>query len=245
MDLIDDRSFRPSIFQATMFTPDMDFSTAKVMSKFYPKCTEIFDADPEVIPNVPGFPPEVPRVILKNKDDSSKLEIAAARVNCFGRMKKHDAPITDINQFYSDAIGFLTLFKETMDCRVGRLAAVRVVYAIHDTPGLFLARHFCKDIWDEAPLNRPENFELHVHKVFSLSDKFTVNSWSRSKTGNLTEDKKKTRIVLFEQDLNTLAEEAKESSFNHEDIELFFNQIIPEFNNILHQYYPTTEGEKK
>jgi len=245
MDVIGFRSFQPSFFQAVIFTPDMDFSTAKVMSSFYPKCAEQFDADPEVIPNIPGFPPEVPRVILKNKDDSSKLEIAAARVNCFGRMKKHDAPIIDINQFYSDAIGFLSLFKETMDCRVGRLAAVRAVYAIHDTPGLFLARHFCKDIWDEAPLNRPENFELHAHKVFLLSDKFTVNSWARSKTGNLTEDKKKTRIVLFEQDLNTLVEKAKDNSFNSEDIALYFNQIIPGFENILKQYFPITGGDKK
>jgi hypothetical protein len=166
-------------------------------------------------------------------------------VNYFGRMKKLDAPIIDIDQFYSDAIGFLSLFKETVDCRIGRLAAVRTLYAIHDNPGLFLARHFCKDIWDEAPLNRPENFELHAHKVFPLSDKFTVNSWARSKTGNLTEEKKKKRIVLFEQDLNTLAEEAKDNSFNSEDIALFFDQIIPEFDNILKQYYPIAEGDKK
>lgn len=245
MDLIDARSFRPSIFQATIFTPDMDFSTAKVMRSFYPKCAEQFDADPEVIPNLPGFPPEVPRVILKNKDDSLKLEIAAARVNYFERTKKHDAPAIDISQFYSNAIGFLSLFKKTVDCRIRRLAAIRTIYAIHDNPGLFLARHFCKDIWDEVPLNRPENFELHAHKIFPLSDKFTVNSWARSKTGNLTEDKKKTRIVLFEQDLNTLAEEAKDSSFTSEDIALFFNQIIPAFDNILYQYYPITEGEKK
>ena len=45
----------------------MDFSTSKVMSKFYPKCAEIFDGDPEVIPNLPGFPPDVPRAILKTK----------------------------------------------------------------------------------------------------------------------------------------------------------------------------------
>jgi hypothetical protein len=241
---MDSRSFQTSVLQATIFTPDMDFSTSKVMSIFYPKCAEYFDADPEVVPNMPGFPPEVPRVILKNKDDTSKLEIAAARVNCFRIMKKYDAPIIDINQFYSDAIRFLSLFKEAVDCRIGRLAALRTIYANHDDPGFFLSRHFCKDIWDEAPLNRPENFELHAHKVFSLSDKFTVNSWARSKTGNLIEDKKKSRIILFEQDLNTLADEAKEKSFNFEDIALFFNQIIPELDNILNQYYPISVGDK-
>ena len=80
--------------------------------------------------------------------------------------------------------------------------------------------------------------------MFSLSDKFTVNSWARSKTGNLIEDKKKSRIILFEQDLNTLADEAKEKSFNFEDIALFFNQIIPELDNILNQYYPISVGDK-
>ena len=244
MYIIDARTFRPFICQATIFTPDIDFSAAKIMSSFYPKCVEQFDADPEVIPNLPGLPPEVPRVIMKNIDGSLRLEIAAARVSCFERIIKHDTPPIEISQFYSSAISFLSLYKETVDCRIGRLAAVRTVYAIHDNPGRFLARHFCKDIWDEAPLNRPENFELHAHKVFSLSNKFKVNSWARSKTGNLTENEKKVRIVLFEQDLNTLAEEANHSSFTSEDIALFFNQAIPEFDNILNEYYPITEGEK-
>ena len=168
------------------------------------------------------------------------MEVASARVNCFERGKGHDSPMSDIDQFYINAMGILSLFKEILECRVGRLAAIRNVYDINENPGLLLARHFCKDTWNKAPLNRPENFELHAHKVFTLQNSFSVNSWVRNKTGNLTEDKVKKRIILIEQDLNTLAEEAKDRSFNSEDIALFFKQATKEFDAILNQYYPAT-----
>ena len=98
------------------------------------------------------------------------MEIAAARVNYFARIKAGDKAAFDIKQFYTEAVSFFSLFKKQLNCRIARLAAVRSVYAIHDNPGVFLARHFCKEIWDEAPLNRPENFELHEHKRYPLSE---------------------------------------------------------------------------
>lgn len=245
MDVIDVRSFLPTVYQATIFTPDMDFATAKVMSKFYPRCADTFDGDPEGVPNMPAFPPEVPRLILKNQEDTIKLEVAAARVNYFERLKKHDDPTINIERFYENAAGILSLFKDILDCRIGRLAAVRTLYAKQDDPGMFLARHFCKDTWDEAPLNRPENFELHAHKVYQLPEKFTVNSWVRSKTGNLREGDTETRIVLIEQDLNTLTEEMKDNSFNPDDLSTFFKQVISEFDKIINLYYPLIEGDKK
>lgn len=242
MESIDYRAFRVSVLQATIYTPDLDHSTSKVMSGFYPKCADIFDADPQVLPNMTGFPPEVPRIILGNKNDLLKFEIAASRINFFGRFKAVDAPTIDIKQFYRDAVRLFSLFQEITDCRIGRLAAVRTLFVIHDNPGLFLARHFCKNTWDQTPLNRPKNFELHSHKVYKLADSFIVNSWARNKTGLLTAGNKKTRIILFEQDLNTLLEEIEKKVYATKDIEVYYNEIIPEFDNVLCQYYPINDG---
>ena len=241
MDTINYSDFKTSILQATIFTPDQDFTTSKVMSTFYPKLSEIFDADPEVIPNLTGFPPEVPRVTLKNKLDSFKLEIAAVRINFFGRAKKEGS--VHLDDFFEKAKDLFCQFQDTIECRIGRLAAVRTVYARHENPGFFLARHFCKEAWDEAPLNRPENFELHSHKVYPLSNTFKVNSWARSKSGHLIIEKSKSRIVLFEQDINTILEEDSKKSFSHEDIKKFFSEAMPEFQKILKLYFPSSTGE--
>lgn len=245
MESIDCRAFKTSVLQATIYTPDLDHSTSKVMSGFYPKCADFFNADPEVFPNMPGFPSEVPRIILKNKDGTMKLEIAASRINCFGMLKGDKGAKLDIEKFYGEAVGFFSLFQGTTNCRIGRFAAVRTLFVLHETPGLFLARHFCKNIWNKTPLNRPENFELHSHKVYMLTDNFTVNSWARNKTGSLIEGDKKSRIILFEQDLNTLAVEIENKTYRTEDIESYYNNAIPEFDKILSQYYPINEEDLK
>jgi hypothetical protein len=109
---------------------------------------------------------------------------------------------------------------------------------VYEKPGLFLARHFCKDRWDKAPLNRPENFELHAHKKFTLASGFEVNSWARSKTGKLSGDGDEKLIVLFEQDLNTLAEEASTRNFCEAEIKKFFGAVATELDSILGLYYP-------
>ena len=137
-----------------------------------------------------------------------------------------------------DKFSGIKLFKETFECRIGRFGAIRNVYTVNENPGVLLARHFCKDTWDEAPLNRPENFELHAHKVFSLFDSLPVNSWVRNKTGNLTQGNDKKRIVLVEQDINTLTEKAKKKSFDSGQIASFFQRAASEFDTILNQYYP-------
>lgn len=243
MENLDARSFQPSMFQASIFTPDMEFSSAKVMSVFYPQCLKDFDADPETIPNMPGMPSEIPRVILRNRSDSFRFEISAARLNFFGRMKSQDKNPIDIKDFFAIAIRLFTIYKNVLDYRLGRLAVVRISYAISENPGLFLARHFCKEIWEAAPLNRPENFELHAHKLYNFANTYNINSWLRSKSGNLIDGKAIKRIILVEQDINTLEEEAKSKSYSIEEIENFYTSIIPEFDKILAQYYPINDGE--
>lgn len=244
MTNIDSRSFRTSVCQAVVYTPKLDHSVSKVMSTFYPRIASYFDGDPEVLPIPAGFPAEIPRVVLKNKRESERLEISAARINYLHLMKRHDESNIDTIQFYAEAVKLFNLFIDVNDCIVGRLAAVRNVYAIYDNPGFFLARHFCKDSWSTAPLNRPENFEIHAHKIFKLPDQLDVNSWARAKTGNLSAEDKHARIILFEQDINTLSEEAEKRVFSRDEIARFFDNSSKELDRILYLYFPVADGAK-
>ena len=143
--------------------------------------------------------------------------------------------------FLRKASEFLLGYKEFTCTRVGRLAALASRSAVHENPGLFLARHFCKGRWDAAPLNRPQGFELNAHKVFLMGDKFEVNSWARSKTGTLSSEGTETPVVVFEQDINTLAPDAETRSFENAEIATFFAGAERELDHILSLYYPSEE----
>jgi hypothetical protein len=235
MGPLDYSAFIFTSLQATIFTPDEGYSTAKVMTDFYPKLAKILDADPQVLPSAPGLPPEIPRITLMNRDDTLRLQISPVRVNLFGMVAKDAEP--DAEQFYKQSIEIFSDYHKLLACRVGRLAAAVKRYARHETPGLFLARHFCKEEWSDKPLNRPEGLELHAHKKYELS-LFSVNSWVRSKTGQLQEEDTRIPIVLVEQDINTLAEDSDKKSFASEEIKEFFSIVLQEFDNILQLYYP-------
>jgi hypothetical protein len=230
--------FKASVYQAVIFTPDEEFSTAKVMKDFYPIVGDQFDAEPVVTPPLAGFPAQVPRITLNNKENSYRLEIAAARANFYWREAKEGQPFLEQDEFYKEATRLLCGYQEIVGCRIGRLAALLTRYAQHETPGLFLAQHCCKEDWGRAPLDRPESFELHARKTYTVDGVFRVNSWVRNKTGRLTREETVTPIVLVEQDINTLAEEAEDRSFTPQEIERFFGAVVGEFESILRLYYP-------
>jgi hypothetical protein len=235
---LDTSDFTINSCLATIYTPEGGISPSRFIQDLYPKWSTRFNADPAILPMEIDVPREVPRIILSNSDSTWRCEISLARVNILCR---HLAgPSQDARpEFYKSIVQLLKEYLDFSKTRVGRLAGVLTRFAYHDTPGLFLARHFCKERWHEAPLNRPEGFELHAHKKYKLSNEFEVNSWVRNKTGTLEVGDQKKAIVLVEQDINTLAEEATTRSFTTEEVLKFFNLVSGEYDKILQLYYPT------
>lgn len=212
---------------------------SKVMTDLYPSLTALSDGEPTILPPIPeGAPLEIPRIILESTSHEWRCELSPARVNVYWRRAKSTGACVALGDFFGKAAEILLQYAGQLSPRIARLAALAARFSPHEKPGLFLARHFCKDRWDKAPLNRPENFELHAHKRFTLASDFTVNSWARSKTGKLSGDGDEKLIVLFEQDLNTLVEEAPGKDFSEEEVKKFFGAVATELDSILGLYYP-------
>ncbi len=225
--------------QATVFTPAGDLSVTKVMKELYPSVAELFDGAPTILPPLPeGAPLELPRIVLESRSQEWRCEFSPHRTNVTWRRLKTTSTQIELAEFFRKAQEVLVRHTAGQCARIGRIAGLATRFFRHEDPGLFLARHFCKERWDSAPLNRPENFELHAHKKFPMSGHFEVNSWARNKTGALKGEPPTERIVLFEQDINTLAEEASHRAFTNAEIEQFFEAIVREFDIILRLYYP-------
>jgi hypothetical protein len=226
--------------QASLFTPDEEVSSAKLLKELTPRWQSRFDGDPFVLPVSTGVPREVPRLVLHQKNGEWRCEISSERINVF--WLKARADLTFPESFAREAVPLLTEYVEFQRARVGRMAAVVTRYTPYPQPGLFLARHFCQERWADAPLNRPENFELHAHKTFVLGNKFRVNSWVRNKTGMSGSPSGQSPVIVVEQDLNTLLEELATNSFSATDVARFFAAAQSEFEVILNLYYPREDA---
>ena len=226
-----------STCQATMFTPDEEVSAARLLrGSLLATWGELFDGEPTVLPPIDGMPAELPRITLQSKSLVWKCEIGPGRINFYWQRVDKDQPQIDVNEFQQIATDRLEEFLRWASPRVGRLALVINRFARAESPARLLAEHFCKPEWLVAPFNRPENFELHSHKRFSLGDEFQVNSWVRCKTASERDGGHP--VVVCEQDLNTLQEDTNEASFSAEQMHAFFRHAASEMNAILALYFP-------
>jgi hypothetical protein len=231
-------SFQLASCQASVFTPDGGFSAAKIIKAFYSKHAALFDAEPTSLPVPDEAPSEIPRVILESVSHEWKCQLSPVRGDLIWARTKSTSRQISLSEFFQQSASVLLDYVDALGTRVGRLAGLTTRFCEHDDPGKFLARHFCQQRWDEAPLNRPENFELHAHKKFLLAGEFQVNSWARNKTGLLAGEAPQKRVVLFEQDMNTLAEALAQRTFQREEIGRFLDAVATEADVILRLYYP-------
>lgn len=237
-DIVKASDFKLATCQATIFTPDEEVSSVKLHKDFIPKFLDHFDGDPVTIPSGEGMPRDFPRLILQDKKGKWRCEFASARVNYFWRLTSEDKEQITLKNFFGKALELIQAYKEFAHARVGRIAAVVDSFSPHSSPGKFLAQHFCKNELIEAPLNRPESFELHAHKKYPLGGSFIVNSWVRNKTGIFGKGENKKDIILVQQDINTIEEETSDRKFTSDEIAGFYGSVEPEMLTILKLYYP-------
>lgn len=233
--------FRLISCQATLFTPDEEVSGAKIVSRLLPDWIQRFDAEPIVLPSPEGFPREFPRVILQSSSEEWRCEISSARLNIF--WKRIAGRDSSLSLIFDEIVPLLHEYRDFLRARVGRIAAVVTRFAEHQSPGVYLAHHYCQDRWLQAPLNRPESFELHAHKRFEFNEELKVNSWVRNRTGFVKEEEEQLRAVLVEQDMNSLAEEESSRDFDTTAISSFFVDAAEQFDTILALYYPPAEPQ--
>ena len=227
-------SFKITSLQVSIFTPALLFSKSRILERMMSNFGGFFDGDTVAIPMPGDAPKEIPRIILHSADGKFKLEIPESRVNFF-RYRKDDDVEIDISQILDLSSRVLKEYKDCTHSIIGRLALVVVKFLENENPGFTLARHFCKEKWITELFNRPDNFEIHSHKHYTL-DGFNINSWVRCKTGRLTKDNKP--IILVTQDINTLAEKLEKRDFSFEQVKAFLEIAYKEQEQILRKYFP-------
>ncbi|MBI4484090.1 MAG: hypothetical protein HY652_14535 [Acidobacteria bacterium] len=233
-------------YQAATFYASLQLTVNKVLPQLLNGLSDVLDGDPIALPVPAEAPPEVPRILLGNKNRSIRFDISHSRADVRWQRPGNELQGWDLRRFCDFAQRAFGLFHEATQAKPGRLALIVNRFQPDEKPGRALASHFCRPALlsnqpgKKGPLNRPENFELHAHKTFELGP-FLVNSWVRVKTGLKTEAGERTKIILVEQDLNTLAEKLPDTEFSENEIREFYRLAVPELEVIIRLYFPDTD----
>ncbi|MBX7137354.1 MAG: hypothetical protein K1X83_05170 [Oligoflexia bacterium] len=228
-------SIRLAIFSSTPGA----ISQAKILQPLVSEYSNILDGGITAVPVPPDAPPEIPRVILMSKSREWRVQGSSDRLDCFWTLPQGmNASVKPTA--LDTGVQMISHVVEKSNIRVGRCAVVFVRLLEHQSPGEELSRYFCNEAAKSGPLKRSENFEIHNHKVYELIDSnsaIKINSWVRCKTGGTVSGNK--RVIIVEQDLNTLGEELKSRNFTSGSLKGFFKAAAKEADSILELYFPS------
>lgn len=237
-------SFEPQALQLSAFSSGPHLRPVRVLGGALSRWAAIYDATPISLPLPEGVPPEIPAIVLQNEVQSLRIEIARSRVNLIWQRQSQDGVDVQetLTSFAARALEIFSMDENRVP--IGRLGAVFTRTAAIASPGRELARHFCRrELLEgsDAPLNRPEGFDLSAHKTFQLNGR-RVNSWIRISAAK--SDETKYDRVHVVQDINTLEEERENGDLREADVDTFVRAVAVELDIILRRYFPDA-GEQE
>lgn len=240
--MLEPAAFLSGTYQAAAFYARAVLVPGKVLPRLLQDLGTVLDGDPISLPIPSNAPPEIPRIILSSKDQALRLEVSTSRVDMRWQRVTDDARL-DLGEFTAAALRAFASYQRAIEAHPGRLGFIVVRSAEHENPGRLLAEHFCRpellsnQPGKKGPLNRPEQFEIHSHKTFTLGQ-FRLNSWVRFKSGT----RKNRPILLVEEDLNTPAQDLADVQFSDDQMREFFSRTALESEAILRLYLVTPGG---
>jgi hypothetical protein len=220
---------------------DGNYRQGPLLATLIEKSRGAFDGPIQSLPLPAEAPSAIPRIVLQNQAGNFVLQSSPERIS----VERSYSGVVPINQMADDiqfASGLFQTVKEIMAGRISRVAYHRLRAYESDSGAMKLVKYFClpelisRDRNPPGPLSRCENFELHAHKIYELQRGTKVNSWVRCKTGISTADS--APVMVVEQDLNTMAEEATSRDFLTVDAENLLRSMCDEASKIFELYFP-------
>lgn len=237
--MLDHTKFQPISVQASIYTPELSqFSSSNILASILGQYADIFDGNVQAPPLPNDVPPDIPRVIVESKDNIFRIQASPARIDFLWISMRQEDQATRFN-----CIEVLKSFLQKISPQnpIGRLAFLITRIVDDPSPAETLIDRFCNASSKIKPLNHSENFEIHNHKRYKPDALGAeINSWVRCKAVEVIQPFHK-KVIIVEQDINTLQDQIKANEFDTNFINKFFDFAKNESDQILSIYFPTDE----
>lgn len=182
---------------------------------------QVFNGEPFLFPIPDNAPTEIPRIILRNRDETYQSTIALNRVEI--AYKEKGVPTkepTAICDGYLGILGsFSTVLRAKWNTAIVRLGLVMDLISFTENPVGLIVKNYIK----EDTIKNPEQIAVHSLNRIQFDD-LAINRWCRlssDKTKNSHGERELLRVII---DVNTLPDETY--SFNEPAIIGFYDKAI-------------------
>ncbi len=175
---------------------------------------DLLGGEPLVLPLPSDAPSEIPRIVLKSKDERYSCNVSGVRLDLFYREKNPSLKWIDLRDEYFQHLWSVShTLIETLRATINRLGSVaELEMQISTSPSLTLRKAYLK----EGVL--PGEHEIQLGVLYRESwETIEINRWLRLRG---KEEESTLRVVV---DINTIPE--KKYDFDVEGIESFYNRV--------------------
>lgn len=202
---------------------------AKLVNNINDESKNIYDGEPLFLPFKDDAPQEIPRVILKSKDEESVLQLAQSKIDFIfvNNLNRKIEPKDKLEQFGNAILKNIKLLRTKYSLSVNRVALICTFSYINDKPLENVSKYIDKKI---LSMKLFQEAQLHLYAKIKLGI-FNVNRWLRLIA---QEQKKESKQYLINIDINTLDENKDDIDF--ESIKNFYNIASKEILNLKDKY---------
>jgi hypothetical protein len=205
--------------QAVLFVGELRVSDSLgFASEFVRKTGNVFNFEPQVLSLPPQAPPELPRIILKNREQSYGVQFAQNRINFFYQdVHNQNKDLDTLFPTYRLHLGnVIEAVFELLPVHVPRLGCVVQLFRqMPESANRFFTQHFFR----EGTLSDPFQMQLaFLHKI--QLENISVNRWVKYRTLRNQKEPFDDYAVAVDVDINTLEEE--QHDFDAAEILSFF-----------------------
>ncbi len=189
-----------------LFSPGIIISDkAKLMVKINKELRTLFNGDQVILPMPEEEPLEIPRIILKSKDEQYVLQISGKRVDFFCNFLPKDSAVEfPIDGLYERFITISKCFTEETHCQFSRTAMItQWIVELGKSGSEYITSNYLRK---DTPFENPYKLELHyLIKENIIGCK--VNKWVRIKSARRISDPTPNNFLTVLIDINTVADE--------------------------------------
>lgn len=222
--------------QVALFSNMMTFdSKIDYASKIIAASNGVFDGEPAILPIPNNAPPEIPRIVVKSKDEKYICNTSVNRVDLFFNPKKELE--TDLDRIKNEYLSALTkiinFLNETYKFKIFRIGNVaNFIIELKESANAFIVSKYLNE---SSGISDTFEAQLHFLNKIELLKRYKANRWLRISTLRNPNDIENDNFLAVTVDINTLSDASHD--FDRELVSLVFNDVLKNIQELLNTHY--------
>lgn len=207
------KNFAVKSLQFIIFVPPFSPSNKiAFVNDFVIKTDNVFTHEPQILSLPKEAPPEIPRIVLRNDDQTYQVNFSINRItflyqDALNRNSDFEGIYPNYRFNLSKVVHSLKGMTNLPFIRFGFV--LNLLYEISESMNQYLSERYFKD----NPFPDAHEIQLNVHHVFKMEE-FSVNRWIKYRTLRKREAQEQDTGLGIEIDINSLADQNLNAGMN-------------------------------